>query len=84
MRWLIHHDVNKVALGAYSAASFWIVALLFAAEHGPYWDVGLISGVIFNAWMIRTRSLGDLIFSHAVANGCLCAYVLATAKWEYW
>ena len=41
-------------------------------------------GVIFNAWMIRTRSLGDLIFSHAVANGCLCAYVLATAKWEYW
>ena len=84
MRWLIDSDVNKVTLGAYSAASFWIVALLFAAEHGPYWDVGLISGVIFNAWMIRTRSLGDLIFSHAVANGCLCAYVLATAKWEYW
>jgi CAAX prenyl protease-like protein len=84
MRWLIDSDVTKVALGAYSAASFWMVAVLFAAEHGPYWDVGLIAGVIFNAWMIRTRSLGDLIFSHAVANGCLCAYVLATAKWEYW
>jgi len=84
MRWLIRTDVRKVPLGAYSATSFWIVALLFASEHGPYWDVGFAAGVVFNGLMLRTRSLGDLILSHAVANGCLCAYVLGTGKWDYW
>jgi CAAX prenyl protease-like protein len=84
MRWLIKPDFQKVRLGSYTAASFWIVAALFATEHGPYWDVGLAAGVVFNGLMLRTRSLGDLIFSHAIANACLCAYVLATGKWEYW
>jgi uncharacterized protein len=84
MRWLIGADVREMPLGKYAASSFWIVALLFAAEHGPYWDVGLVAGVIFNGLMVRTRSMGDLILSHAIANGCLCAYVLGTGKWEYW
>ena len=60
------------------------MALLFAAEHGPYWDVGLAAGVIFNLWMVRTKSLGDLILAHAVSNACLGAYVIAAGKWEYW
>ena len=71
-------------LGTYARSAFWIVALLFAAEHGPYWDVGLAAGILFNYWMIRTRSLGDLILSHAVANFALCAYVIAAGKWQYW
>jgi uncharacterized protein len=84
MRWMINSDVNKVPLGTYAAGPFWIVAVLFAAEHGPYWDVGFLAGVVFNGLMLRVRSLGDLILSHALANGCLCAYVIATGKWEYW
>ena len=84
MRWLIAADFRGVALGAYTAASFWITAALFASEHGPYWDVGLVAGILFNWWMIRTKSLGDLILSHAVANLCLSAYVIAAGKWEYW
>ena len=84
MRWLIDADFQRVPLGAYTATSFWTVALLFAAEHGPYWDVGLAAGVIFNLWMVRTKSLGDLILAHAVSNACLGAYVIAAGKWEYW
>jgi uncharacterized protein len=84
MRWLIDADFRRVPLGAYTATSFWTVALLFAAEHGPYWDVGLAAGVIFNLWMVRTKSLGDLILAHAVSNACLGAYVIAAGKWEYW
>ncbi len=84
MRWVIHNDFERVPLGAYSALSFWVVALLFASEHGPYWDVGLVAGIIFNWWMIRTKSLGDLILTHAVANACLSGYVIAAGKWEYW
>jgi CAAX prenyl protease-like protein len=84
LRWVINSDFEKVPLGSYSALSFWAVALLFASEHGPYWDVGLVAGIIFNWWMIRTKSLGDLILAHAVANACLSGYVIAAGKWEYW
>jgi CAAX prenyl protease-like protein len=84
LRWVINNDFEKVPLGTYSALSFWAVALLFASEHGPYWDVGLLAGIIFNWWMIRTKSLGDMILAHAVANACLSGYVIAAGKWEYW
>ncbi len=84
MRWIIDQDFEKVPLGKYTAQSFWIVAVLFASEHGPYWDVGLAAGIIYNWWMVRTKSLGDLILVHAVTNFTLGAYVIATGKWEYW
>jgi CAAX protease family protein len=84
MRWLVAAKFDTVPLGTYAPAAFWMVAALFAAEHGPYWDVGLAAGVLFNLWMIRTRSLGDLILAHAVANLALSTYVVAAGKWEYW
>ena len=84
MRWLIALDFRAVPLGAYSAQAFWVVAVLFASEHGSYWDVGLMAGIAYNWWRVRTRSLGDLILAHAVTNACLCAYVIGAGKWEYW
>jgi uncharacterized protein len=84
MRWIIHPDFERIQLGAYAPMAFWAVAILFASEHGSYWDVGLITGVIYNAWMVKSKSLGDLILTHAVTNGCLSLYVVAAGKWEYW
>jgi len=83
MRYVISHDFQSVRLGAYTARAFWVGALLFASEHGPYWDVGLLAGIAYNWWMLRTRSLGDCILAHAVTNACLCAYVLHSGRWEY-
>ncbi len=84
MRWLIDKDFWKIPLGTYAPQAFWIVAALFAAEHGPYWDVGLATGILYNWWMVRTKSLGDLILTHAITNACLSVYVVAAGKWEYW
>jgi uncharacterized protein len=84
MRWLIKPNFLEVPLGTYSAEAFWIVAVLFSVQHGPYWDVGLVCGILYNWWMIRTKSLGDLILTHAVTNALLCGYVIAFGKWEYW
>ncbi|MBZ5633898.1 MAG: CAAX prenyl protease-related protein [Acidobacteriia bacterium] len=84
MRWLISQDFTKVPLGAYSARAFWIVAVLFAVEHGALWDVGLAAGVLYNWWMLRTKSLGDLVLAHGVTNACLSAYVVFAGRWEYW
>jgi hypothetical protein len=73
-----------VPLGRYTAVSFWAVALLFAAEHGPYWEVGLIAGVAYNWWLVRTRNLADCVLAHAVTNALLAGYVLVFNQWQYW
>jgi CAAX prenyl protease-like protein len=84
-RWLIDgHDFRRVPLGAYSAASFWIGSVMFASEHGPFWDVGLVAGIAYNWWMCRQKNLADCILAHAVTNGCLSVYVLVTGQWQYW
>lgn len=84
MRWLIDMDFQKVPLGKYVPSAFWVVALLFASEHGPYWEVGLAAGVIYNWWIVRTRNLADCILAHGVTNAVLAGYVLLTGQWQYW
>ncbi len=84
LRWLINADFQKVPLGAYSPFAFWITAALFASEHGPYWDVGLVTGVIYNWWMIRSKSVASCVLMHAITNGLLSAYVIVYNQWQYW
>ena len=84
-RWIDNmNDFWKVPLGSYSRLAFWATAVLFALEHGAMWDVGLMAGVAYNWWMMKTRSLGDLILTHAVTNACLSGYVMIQGKWQYW
>ena len=83
-RWLQDNRFWRVPLGTYSAFAFWGTAALFAAEHGPFWEVGLLCGVIYNWWMRRTGSLGDLILVHAVTNLALSLFTIATQRWVFW
>lgn len=83
-RWIVNNDWQKVPLGAYHVAAFVATAVLFATEHGPFWEVGLLCGLIYNWWMWKTKSLGDLILVHAVTNGALAAFVLVTKQYAYW
>jgi CAAX prenyl protease-like protein len=84
MRWLIDPDFQKVPLGKFAPFAFWVVAVLFASEHGPYWDVGLAAGIIYNWWMVRCRNLADCILAHAITNAALATYVLLAGQWQYW
>ncbi len=84
MRWIIDNDFERIPLGTYNTKAFWIVAVLFASEHGSFWDVGLLTGIIYNWWMVRTKSMWDCILMHAVTNGCLAWYVLHYDRWVYW
>jgi len=84
MRYLVNAEFQKVPLGTYSRVSFWFTALLFASEHGPYWDVGLAAGLVYNWWMLRTRSLADCMIAHAFTNLCLAAFVVFGGQWQYW
>jgi len=84
MRWIVSQDFTKIPLGAWSARAFWMVAVLFAVEHVALWDVGLAAGILYNWWMVRTKSLGDVIVAHGVTNAVLSAYVIFAGRWEYW
>lgn len=84
MRWLVKPEFWDVPMGTFKASAFWMVALLFASEHGPYWEVGLAAGILYNWWMIRTRSLGDCILAHAVTNAWLSAHTIGAKQWQYW
>ena len=84
MRWLVKPEFLAVPFGTYQRAAFWTVAVLFAAEHGAYWEVGLAAGIAYNWWAVRSRSLADCILAHAVTNGILSAYILVSGRWEYW
>ncbi len=84
MRWITKKDFWRVPIGAYHTEAFWIVAILFASEHGSYWDVGLATGAIYNWWAVRTKNLADCIIAHAVTNACLAVYVIGWNQWQYW
>jgi hypothetical protein len=85
MRWIINsQDFEKLPLGTFALGPFLIVALLFASEHGSFWDVGLLAGIAYNWWMVRTRNLWDCIIAHAVTNAILAAYVVVGGQWQYW
>jgi uncharacterized protein len=84
MRYLINSDFRKIPLGTYSAVSFWITAILFASEHGPFWEVGLLAGLIYNWWILRARNLADCMLAHAVTNCCLALFVIIRGQWQYW
>ena len=83
-RWLQDTNFSRIPLGQYTPFAFWSTAVLFALEHGSYWEVGLLCGIIYNWWMRRTRSLGDLILVHAVTNLALSLYVIATGRLTFW
>lgn len=84
VRWLQDADFERIQLGQFTSLAFWATSLLFAAEHGPYWEVGLLCGMIYNWWMWRTKSLGDLMLVHGVTNLALSVFVIATQRWEFW
>lgn len=85
VRWLEERESFwAVPLGEISRYAFWATAVLFAAEHGPFWDVGLVAGLVYNWWMRRTKSLGDLIWCHGITNACLSIWVVGMGDWRYW
>lgn len=83
-RWIVNNDWQKVPLGTFNGMAFVATAVLFASEHGPFWDVGLLCGFIYNWYMWKTKSLGDLVLVHAVTNAALSGFVMVTKQYAYW
>ncbi len=83
LRYLVHPDFQKVALGTFTWFSFVGVVVLFGLEHHR-WIQGMIAGAVYTALVVGQKSLRGCVLAHAVTNLGLGVYVIATQNWEFW
>lgn len=83
MRWLAQQDFLRVDPARVGLRALLISSVLFALEHSQ-WLAGLIAGLVYGGIYMRTGKLWVPIIAHAVTNGLLGAYILATQDWRFW
>lgn len=83
MRWLIKEDFTAVPIGAYQPFSFWVTTAFFAAVHGPEWPLAVVVGLLYGAWFVRTKNLGNIMVAHGVTNLLLAIYCLISGDWHF-
>ena len=83
LRWLDARDFVAADPRRASPLAFALTAVLFASEHS-LWFAGLVAGLLYN-WLYKsTGNLWVAIASHAMTNGALGVWILATANWRLW
>lgn len=83
MRWLIKEDFTAVPIGTYRPFSFWITTAFFATVHGPEWPLAVVVGILYGAWFVRTKNLGNIMVAHGVTNLLLAFYCLVSGDWHF-
>ena len=83
MRWIQQPvfegvDPRRVGLKAVLLSTF-----VFVLAH-TLWLAAIVAGLAY-AWLyIRTGKLWTAVIAHAVTNGALGVWVLATGNWQFW
>lgn len=83
MRWIEHPrfegvDPRRVGLRAVVLSTF-----VFVLAH-TMWLAAVVAGLAY-AWLyIRSGTLWAPVLAHAVTNGALGAWVVATGQWQFW
>ncbi len=83
MRWLETSDFRAVAPAAVRLQSMAIASLLFGFEHNQ-WLAGIAAGIAYGVLYMRQGCLWSPILAHAVTNGVLGVWIVATGSWHYW
>lgn len=85
MRYLIREDFWNVKLGTYAPLAFFGVAGVFMLAHTMAdWPAAFLTGLIFNAIMLRTKNIPACILAHALTNLGLGLYIMRTGQWGFW
>jgi CAAX prenyl protease-like protein len=82
-RYLIDDDFENVPQGVFTRYSFVLVTLAFASVH-PEILAAITWGAMINLLYQRTANLWACVVMHAITNGLLGAYILATGNWHLW
>lgn len=83
LRWIDSRDFLAMDPRRASLAAFALSSALFASEHS-LWLAGLLAGMCYTWLYMRSANLWIPIASHAITNGSLGLWILATGNWRYW
>jgi len=83
MRWIDRPSFETVVPQHISAKAVVLSTFVFTLAH-TLWVAAAIAGLAY-AWLyLRTGKLWVPIVSHAVTNGALGVWVVATGSWTFW
>jgi CAAX prenyl protease-like protein len=83
MRWIDRPSFEAVVPQRVSAKAVVLSTFVFTLAH-TLWLAAVIAGLAY-AWLyVRTGKLWVPILAHAVTNGALGAWVVATGNWTFW
>ena len=83
LRWLHQRDFLALRPARAGARAITVSVLLFGVEHN-LWLAGICAGIAYTLLYMRSETLWTPIMGHAVTNGLLAAWVVATGSWTYW
>jgi hypothetical protein len=82
-RYLVSTDWKNVKIGKFSVFSFILTVLLFGFSHSR-WLAGILTGIILNILLMKTKRIENCIIAHFVANLFLATYVIINQAWYLW
>ncbi|MBN8491847.1 MAG: CAAX prenyl protease-related protein [Burkholderiales bacterium] len=83
MRWLQRPGFTTVDPRQVGLRAVLISTALFVLVH-PLWLAAALAGLAY-AWLyVRTGKLWTCVIAHAVTNGVLGIWVVATGQWAFW
>ena len=83
MRWFDQLQFERVAPQRVSLKAVLMSTFVFTLAH-PQWLAAAVAGLAY-AWLYRRQGrLWTAVLAHAVTNGVLGAWVVATGRWAFW
>ncbi|MRW93024.1 CAAX prenyl protease-related protein [Duganella sp. FT80W] len=83
LRWISAPDFLAQSPAAVTLRAFVVAALLFGVEH-QLWLAGVVAGAVYSGLYMYSRNLWTPILAHAITNGGLGLWIIATGNWTYW
>ncbi|NML13885.1 CAAX prenyl protease-related protein [Azohydromonas sp. G-1-1-14] len=83
MRWLERPAFEGVDPRRVGLRAVLISTLLFMLAH-TLWLAAIVAGLAYALLYLRTGRLWNAVIAHAVTNGALGIWVVATGNWQFW
>jgi uncharacterized protein len=83
MRWIQNPQFESVVPQRVALKAIVLSTFVFTLAH-TLWLAAIIAGLAY-AWLyVRTGKLWAPVIAHAVTNGALGVWVVATGRWSFW
>lgn len=83
MRWVVRPEFTGVDPARVGPRAIVISTFVFVLAH-PLWLAATVAGLAYALLYVFTGRLWNAVIAHAVTNGALGVWVVATGRWEFW